>query len=214
MAGKWAFNLDRIQEKHAAILGTTDTGKTVLATALFRDLKKKTLFINTAGEPYPEKTANVVIDDPNDIIPALHKYNKVCYDIEDPKELDQILEQIKPVGEAINARGQRERWLTVFIDEVHLWGGKQGTEALNYFWTNGLRYGIVAIGITQRPAFCPHVILTQSHNYFFLGLTDYERQYLERYGFNFDEITAWTDKKYNVYVISGQESYKQKPVKI
>lgn len=207
-------------DQHICVLGTTSSGKTYFATKLFIELKKICIFFNTQHEVYPERYSNSVVSTLHNFEKALAAgKTKIVFDAaDDQEEKEYQLEEIRKIlfryGEIINSASQRQIWVYLFIDEIHLFGEKKGIPTLNSFFTNGLRYGILCIAISQRPALASHTVLTQSGIHVYFNMEDYERKYLERYGLNYDLIQDWCSKKYHFIIKKGTETEKYTPISL
>jgi len=210
-----------IFDQHVCILGTTSSGKTVLATKLFKDFQKICIFFNTQQEIYPERYADAIVSTVPNLLQRLKDNKKkiVFNPGIDQKEKEEDLAKIQHVlfqiGEQINSASQRNIWCYFFVDEAHLFGDKKGIPALNGFFTNGLRYGVLTIAISQRPANLSHTVLTQSGIHILFYMNEFEAEYLEKtIGLDYNSFESWTTQDYHFMVKQGKINEFREPVEL
>jgi predicted AAA+ superfamily ATPase len=171
--------------EHSCILGQTQSGKT---TGVIKSLEQHTqgvLFFNTQHIQVGKKwvTANYKNDVQNILI-ALSMGVKINY-IPSREFRQQELSVI--INELYLAAEKKITNLYIIIDEVHLYRNEALKSCVEVA-TTGLRWGIKAVYISQRPAKVENDLLTQCTKYIFFDVSEMELQYMKSYQLPFEEI--------------------------
>ena len=210
-------------DNHLTIMGGSGGGKRYFASWCMENLAVTpyVLFFNTSNELDVENNCDITVrnyDELEDFI-MTHKKGKINYIVS--KKIDIILEQIEEVETLLFAIGDKinkksiTQWITVFFDEVHLFAPKGAKySSVDNFFTRGRRAGIVAIGISQRPALVSQTVLTQSYYYVYFRFNVYEDAYFSRYGIKMEEFKEWLDQPHNFIWVGQNGINKVKPVKL
>lgn len=185
-------------DKHSAVFGTTQTGKTYGTVKSVAAQHGAVLFFNT----------NRVDVEGNGWWIKASKNS----------DFDSLMRSLHHFGDNINYVPEREtRWaeialitnrlldydranVRIVFDEVHLAymdaGGdrhkRAAQAAMIEVATTGLSRGLRAIYITQRPALLPNTLMTQSEYKVFYRTED-EGPYLQRYGIPYEDLAARLD---------------------
>jgi hypothetical protein len=123
------------------------------------------------------------------------------------EELEEMRRILFKLGKMIVGDTQR-KWCTVFFDEVHNFG-----EDLNLWFQQGRRWGIICVGISQRPALTSHTILTQAEYHIIFKCSPYETLYFEKYHIPLSEFEDWLNQPYHYVIVFPQGFKKFKPIK-
>lgn len=202
-----------IFENHTFTAGITGSGKTYWCSEQFALSERLAIFINTNSEKQPETKCDVLVHDVDGVIEAINQFGKqhICYtpsvdrEIE-PEDLEQIIDLLFKLGLEINKdKKQPLIWCELYIDEIQEYEGKRAKTGsrIRKLWKRGRRYGIIGIGISQRPADVSHTVLTQSRTHVIFQLGVYEKGYFEAYGIPaFEEaIEEHLAKNYHYIII-------------
>lgn len=169
---------------HITVVGMTQSGKTTAVTKSIEQVKEGVLFFNTQEIEFSSKYVEVTgADDMDMIVKALRKGEKLNFIPNPETRWKQLVIIIKRLFLA-----SRASLLNIYIvvDEVHL-SSKEGLAACIELATTGIRWGLRAIYISQRPALVDNTLMNQSMKFVFLKTT-LEKKYLESYGLPYEEI--------------------------
>ena len=209
-------------DKHTFIAGATGSGKTYFASWCLENatVTPYSIFINTSDELSVKKHSDVSVTNYEELEDYLREHSKGVINYTVGDDPDTILEQIEEirmmcftVGGILNQRKIRN-YFTIFFDEVHLFAPKGGRYSpVDNFFTRGRRNGVIAVGISQRPAVVSQTILTQSTYQIYFKFHTYEKSYFNRYGIDLESYSDWLDKPYHFIVVTPHGITKYKPVK-
>lgn len=207
---------------HTFIAGATGSGKTYYSRLLIKDRDIPYLiYFNSGFDLQIEKACDFVVSDIRHLIKILKKEPDVaiCYNPSgarevDTKKIEEIQSLVFNIGLKLN-KDKIKQWLIFCIDEIQLYDSKQKpNNIVESLYTRGRRYGIVMVGISQRPALVSHTVLTQSREHIYFRFPDYEKPYTKKYfGERIDEYWDWLDKDYHYIKITDGQIKKYLPVK-
>jgi DNA helicase HerA-like ATPase len=177
-------------KKHTTVVGMTQSGKTTAVMRSAEKMKEGVLFFNTQQIEVSNVWVNADgTDDERVLIKALRKGEKINFLPNRGTRWKQLRAIIALLYEAT------ERSLLnvyVIMDEIHL-AEKDALKAAIEVATTGIRWGIHAVFISQRPALIDNTIMNQSMQFVFLKTT-LEKRYLENYGLPYESIRAGLEK--------------------
>jgi len=169
--------------KHTAILGETQSGKTLLADHLFQLTGGLFIDIEDKGDIHAKSThtrkGNPVI-----FRRALRNVKTVKYIPSPDKE--KAIKEIKWIWKTLMALNQD---IHVYVDEIQNYGGSR-KNACDVFAIRGLKYGVHLNSITQRLANLSKTIATQSPTIIFFDISNLEKRYFKEYQLPYDTIKA------------------------
>jgi len=202
--------------RHRFICGITGSGKTTYAVKIFNRARGLRIFINTQYEKMIDESTSFVVNSYKELITALEGKDiedlKLVYDPPTDEEMFTDVEKLRDILFSVGkimAGEERRIWCYLFVDEVHRFG-----ENLNRWFTQGMRYGIVCVAISQRPADTSHTILTQAQDHVIFKCSTYEAPYFQKYRIPYEEFSDWLDKNYHYVVFDGRDVKKFIPIKI
>ena len=206
------------------LCGITGSGKTTLAVSIYKKLDTFAVFINTQDEVAPEHASDLVVHTPEDLLSVLEnidqlKAKKVCLspkrDTEiKPEDIEAVRDVLFAYGAKINEKRKAPIiWCHIFIDEIHEYSSKrQPNRKIDSLWKRGRRYGIIAVGLSQRPADVSHTILTQSKYHVIFKVSPYEYQYFHTYHIPIEDFEEWIKRDYHFVVFDGYEVKEAYPI--
>ena len=169
--------------KHLAIIGETQSGKTVLAHEIFRANPTKSLYIDIEdmGEIKAERELDMNID-VTTFRAVIQHYDKIKY-IPSPKpKIAQ--KEMRWIWEALLGLNIS---ICVFGDEIQNYGDDK-RNVFDIYAVRGLKHGIHLVTISQRPAYVSKTIMTQTPKIIFFNIGTFERSYFLKYQLPYDEI--------------------------
>lgn len=169
---------------HLTVIGTTQTGKTYSVTKSIEKVREGVLFFNTQHIPFSSKYVECNgSDDIQTVITALRRGEKINFIPSRETRWKQLVAIIKSLYDA-----SEKHLLNIYlvVDEVHL-AEKDALKQCIEVATTGIRWGMRAVFISQRPALINNTIMSQSMK-FVMFRTNMEQKYLKDYGFPYDEI--------------------------
>lgn len=174
---------------HTSVVGMTQSGKTTAVQKSAESIKEGVLFFNTQQIEVSGKWIEVTgKDDPKMLMKALRKGGKINFVPTRETRWKQLRNLIKYFFQE-SERSQLD--IYIIVDEIHL-ADKEALAACVELATTGIRWGLHAVFISQRPALIDNTIMNQSMQFVFLKTT-LEKQYLERYGLPYEAIKAGLD---------------------
>lgn len=186
-------------QHHTIFNGRSGAGKTYgFRKTIWRQAKERIVFINTQREAdfgrevrqwdrqmlaKPGSRLNIVGPRPSTEQADRDKANAL---------LARVVNDVIEIGES--TVHDRKTAVLVAVDEAHLFEPK-GTSPtdpgpLGILATNGARYGVRFVAITQRPALLSHTVLSQANVHVLYDLDLYEDEYLDRYSVP-DDVRHW-----------------------
>ena len=208
--------------EHTFIAGATGSGKTYYSKLLIENRKIPYLiYFNSGFDIRIEQACDFVVTDIRQLIKILKKepdvaicYNPMGIREEDTKKLEEVQSLVFKIGKELN-RNRIKQWLIFCIDEIQIYDSKQRPNSIvESLYTRGRRYGIVMVGISQRPALVSHTVLTQSREHIYFRFPDYEKPYTKKYfGEDIDEYWDWLNQEYHYIKITDGQIRKFKPVR-
>lgn len=197
---------------HVFATGVTGSGKTTLVTTTTRDVSfpSLTLAFNYEDEPMP---CDVQIKDPIELTDVIADSEGGHLSVEFVPstgtaeclaELRSLQEQLFDLADALRAgRSKLDPWCLVVIPEVQKVAPKKRDEGpANDLMRRGRKRGIRVLCDSQRPATVSHDVLTQCRYHAIFELSGYEGPYFKDYGFDFEEITDWTESRPHRFVLA------------
>jgi hypothetical protein len=169
---------------HVSIVGTTSSGKSTLAKKLAHMSRRLCVCINAQAEDgWPGRE---VRDAPT--VADLVRGGKVTWTPRDVADLQAqlpgLVGRLWAFGERLDPGGAENRAaprINLFFDEAQLYAPKGGPPGpVERVYTQGLRYGVVGVAITQRPQLLSHTVLSQSRTVALYRATGPDREYLDR----------------------------------
>lgn len=167
--------------RHCAILGMTQSGKTVLAREIFEAIAEAALYIDyeDLGEIQGRRmTRDTSI---RELKRALSKRQRIRY-------VPEWGDAENDVRQLYNALTNCNENVYVFADEIQQYGDFT-RNALDVFAVRGLKRGIHLVAISQRPANLSKTILTQINKYIFFRMQGAEKVSMGRYDLPREIIT-------------------------
>lgn len=186
------MNVD--MSKHTAIIGETQSGKTLLGNHLFNRTGGLFIDIEDLGDIKADRVLSRR-NSPEIFRNAIKKFNKVKY-VPSPKtevsskELMWIWNTLRTMNKNIY----------LYVDEIQNWGGAM-KNTCDIFAIRGLKYGIHLVSISQRPAYVSKTIATQTKTFIFFDIGDFEKMYFLKYNIPYDEIRNKLVKKGLYYFV-------------
>jgi len=172
-------------KKHLAIIGETQSGKTVLAREIFNANPTKSLFIDIEdlGEIHAERELNMN-DSPKTFRAMVQHYSKVKY--------------VPSSNPSVARKETRWIWrmlmnmninICVFADEIQNYGDDK-RNVFDVYAVRGLKHGVHLITISQRPAYVSKTIMAQTPKIVFFNVGTFESEYFKRYRLPYEEINT------------------------
>lgn len=173
--------------EHNTVIGRTRSGKTTGTLLSLQRQKKGVLFFNTQLIKFPRGwTAASHQTDFDAIIDALHAGEKIVYNPSREyrqQELKVLIQLLYKSAEAA------ELDMFLVVDEVHLYE-KAALKACIEVATTGIRWGINAIWISQRPAKIDNTLMSQSTRFVIYDVSHMESTYFKNYQMPAEQIYA------------------------
>jgi hypothetical protein len=192
-------DIDFGQGDHVTLVGRTRSGKTTGALYSLQRQPKGVLFFNTQQIRFPNVWTRADKEtDPEDVIDELIGGGKVVYNPDRglrQQELTLLIAWLYKMAE----EHQSDLDIYVVVDECHLFTGR-ALKACIELATTGIRWGLKAVWISQRPAKIDNTLMTQSTRFVVFDISDMESQYFKSYRLPFDEI-------YQKLLEGGQYAY-------
>lgn len=190
-------------DQHTFIAGLTSSGKSYAGKAVFKASQRKCVVLNLQAEDWPG--AKEFRKAPT--FKEFWRAGKVAW-TEDfqsmSRQMDDWVSKLFAVGEALAPPevNRANPWCNVFVDEAHLLAPNGTFTALDRIATQGLRFGVVLVTITQRPQNVSKTILSQSPHVVLFKITQADREYLEAKLFPItDDEMAHLQRKYHFLVL-------------
>lgn len=185
-------------EAHNTVVGMTRSGKTYAVRKSAEKVKQGVFFFNVqqeeVGAPWITATGQ---DDASVIIKALRRGAKINF----LPDRGRRWQQLRGIVRLLYQETEKSRLdVYVIFDEIHL-ADKEALKAAIEVATTGLRWGIKAIFISQRPALIDNTLMNQSTKFVFFKTT-LEKRYLENYGLPYEQISQGLNT-------GGQYSYME-----
>lgn len=212
-----------MNKSHCCIFGATSSGKTYLAGHLFQSLPNYNIFFNVQYEPAISRDFNGFeccgLDEFCEMMEAGARRIVYNPESEDPagqaEECKEIIDILFSMGKIINQAGRRFVWCHLYIDEVHILSSKKSPyPPIDRIATQGKRFGVAGIFISQRPALVSQTLITQSDRQMIFRCNSYEIPYFERYGYPISDFQSWLNKPYHYILDTGIEIKKMNPIKV
>lgn len=190
--------------EHSTVIGRTRSGKTTGALLSLQRQKKGVLFFNTQLIKFPRGwTAASHRTDFDVLVDALNAGEKIVYNPSREyrqQELKILIQLLYKAAEADN--GQLDIFLVV--DEVHLYE-KAALKACIEVATTGIRWGINAIWISQRPAKIDNTLMTQCTRFVIYDVSHMETNYFKNYQMPAEAIYGALERagKYGYAIYDG-----------
>ena len=198
--------------------------KTTFNVSIYKKLDTFCIYVNTNDEVAVENASDIVIHRIDDLIYIINnmekiRAKKICFsppanrDITE-KDVETVVHILFRLGSKINEkRKQPIIWCHIFIDEIHEYSSvHRKNKTIDQLWKRGRRYGIIAVGISQRPSDVSHTILTQSKNHVIFKVSPYEVPYFTHYHIPIDEFEEHIKKDYHFVVFDGYSVKEAPPI--
>lgn len=204
--------------------GITRSGKTFFNVSIYEKLDTFCIYINTNAEVAPENASDIIVHSIDELIYVTNnmekiRAKKICYSPTinrgiTEKDIETITHILFVLGGQINKKRKEPIiWCHIFIDEVHEYSSvHRKNKIIDSLWKRGARYGIIAVGISQRPSDVSHTILTQSQNHVIFKVSPYEVPYFEHYHIPIEEFEEHIKKDYHFVVFDGYEVKEAYPI--
>ena len=207
---------------HWFMCGITGSGKTTFGASIFEKVDTLAIFINTSEERIPERKSQIVVYSVDELLRAISlDARKICFNPHEDRDIsvsdvEQICKVMLSLGRQIH---KNKRFIAVFghifIDEIHEFSSLHRPNVnIDRIWKRGRRYGIIGIGISQRPADVSHTILTQCRYHVIFRLGQYEIPYFERYKIPIEDHKEWLKQNYHFCIFDGEEVKRYYPIKL
>jgi hypothetical protein len=196
--------IDFGEDDHTTVIGRTRSGKTTGALWSLQRSRRAVLFFNTQQIKFPKGwTRATMHTDADALIGALRDGEKVVYD---PSREHRQGELRALIGLLYKAANEAALDIYLVVDEVHLFT-KGALRACVEVATTGIRWGIKAIWISQRPANIDNTLMTQSTRFVVYDISNMEAPYLKKYQIPYDAIYAQlrAGGKYTYTIYDGHE---------
>jgi hypothetical protein len=198
--------IDFGEEDHTAVFGQTRSGKTYGARESLQKQSKGVLFFNTQQIRFPGAwTVATKQTDFDDIVDGLIGGEKIVYNPSREHRQQELATIILLLYKAAEEH-MSDLDIYVVIDEVHLFTGR-ALAACVELATTGIRWGLKAVWISQRPAKVDNTLMTQSTRFVLYELSQMESQYFKTYRLPFEEIYSKLGEggKYSYVVFDGRK---------
>jgi len=184
-------------EKHAAVIGETQTGKTVLLNEIAQKSRVPVLVIDVedVGQIKTEAKFNQN-SNMTKFIKALKEKRVVTYVPSENKKDNQT--EIKAIWNILKALNQN---MLVIVDETQHYGDARKNHFDTYS-VRGLKYGVHLVSASQRIANISKTIMNNSPLLVQFDMGDYESDYYKKYKLPHEEMNRLLEKapKYS-YII-------------
>lgn len=171
---------------HVFVCGQTRSGKTYFTAKGLAQLNRPVIFFNVQDEDLPQKFLTVKYDevDIKQLLDALK--SGVSIDLRLPLDMDKTNEIIAFVLMKLMGAGFTEKKpIYIGLDECHLLKNN-GKNAAIQVATRGLKRGLRAFFITQRPALCDKTLYTQAAEQYIFYVAASEQAYLRTKGIDYE----------------------------
>ena len=194
-----------------------------MAGNLFSRLPNWNIFFNTQFEPVlKKKFGGYEVTGLSAFTKALEdKHRRIVYtpQSDNPKgqqeELAEIIDILFAMGRIFNVAGNRIVWAHLYVDEVHLLSPKRAPfDQLDRVATQGKRFGVIGIFISQRPALVSQTLITQSDKQIIFRCNSYEIPYFEKYGYPISQYLDWLNQDYHFILDDGRDIVRMNPIKL
>lgn len=175
---------------HTTVVGMSRSGKTYAVKQSAERISGGVLFFN----PQLEEVSSRWIEadgrsDTDAMIAALREGEKINF----MPSRGTRWRQLQGIVKLLFASAEQSKLdVLLVLDECHL-ADKDALKDMVEVATTGLRWGIRAAFISQRPALIDNTLMNQSTQFVFFKTT-LEKQYLERYGMPYDSIKEGLDR--------------------
>jgi hypothetical protein len=196
--------IDFGDDDHTTVVGRTRSGKTTGALLSLQRSRRGVLFFNTQQIRFPKGWTRATLHtDADALIAALRDGDKIMYE---PTREHRQGELAALIGLLYKAAKDAEIDIYLVVDEVHLFT-KGALRACVEVATTGIRWGIKAIWISQRPAKIDNTLMTQSTRFVVYDLSHMESNYLKSYQMPHDAIysSLRAGGKYSYVVYDGHD---------
>ncbi|MFD0591160.1 hypothetical protein ACFQZE_24480 [Paenibacillus sp. GCM10027627] len=206
-------NIDFGKDDHTTVVGRTRSGKTTGVLYSLQRQPRGVLFFNTQQIKFPAGWTRASLkSDFEAMIDGLIGGEKIVY-IPSREYRQQELKIL--VGLLYKAAQRYDGDLDIYlvVDEVHLFA-KAALRACVEVATTGIRWGLKAIWISQRPAKIDNTLMTQSTRFVIYGLSHMEGNYLKNYQMPSETIfeALRTGGQYAYVVYDGYDLSKPQKV--
>jgi hypothetical protein len=193
-----------LENEHTTVLGLTRHGKTYAIIQTLRHIKESVFFFNVQHEEVPREFTNADLNNtPSQIKKALQSGKKINYM---PSSKIEVMQ--KELSAIVEHLYENKDWNVRFVvDEVHLMK-KGALDSCIRVATTGLRHGIKAVFISQRPAKVDNTLYSQSTKHIIFALGKVDESYLDNYGFPVEEIVSKTRNEKYTFVTFDQKEVK------
>lgn len=186
--------------EHECVTGMTRSGKSYYAARLGRRHAGPLLVIDpqdTPGWPWPRATgANVAADVIDQARNGGVVYVPDWNDKHGRAEVTYLLAEVMEYAKAHGAGAGRgnHAWL-VICDEAHIYAPEGGPPGgLHLLARRGLRWGVSAMFVSQRPADVAKAVISQAARHVIFEPGPFGGPYFEKYGIPADEVRRLLDE--------------------
>lgn len=192
-----------LENEHTCILGLTRHGKTYAIMQTLSKLNEGCLFFNVQHEETPKGFIKADMDTTkNQLKSAIRNKQKINY-----VPSTDIEEMQKELSALINMLYEASGWnMRLVVDEVHLMKKTALGNCIRVA-TTGLRHGIKAVWLSQRPANVDNTLYSQSTKFVIFALGKPDINYLKNHGFPVEEFVEKTqNEKYRFVIFDSKDT--------
>lgn len=194
-----------LDNEHTCVFGITRHGKTFAVMHTLNKLSEGVLFFNVQHEKVP---SGFITADGNtteqQLIFALRNRKKVNFLPE--SDFDKMQKQLSAIINMLYENGMG--WdIRLVVDEVQLFE-KQALKDCKKVATTGLRRGIRAVWISQRPALVDNTLYSQATSYVFFVLSMADYEYLKKQGLPVENVKVLLNNEKYKFVMFNQKEVK------
>lgn len=196
--------IDFGDDDHTTVIGRTRSGKTTGALKSLQRSKRGVLFFNSQQIRFPAGWIRADAQtDADALIRALRAKEKIVYF---PTREYRQGELRALVGLLYKGAEEDELDIYFVVDECHLYT-KTALRACVEVATTGIRWGIKAIWISQRPAKIDNTLMTQSTRFVIYDISNMEAPYLKSYQIPYADIykRLRSGGKYSYVIYDGHD---------
>lgn len=189
--------------EHTTVLGVTQHGKTFASLkSMVRVKDKAGIFFNVQDVPVPKGFVDVRADQNEweQIERLLQQKRKINWI--PSTDIDEMKKEISYIVKKLYNGSKRN--VILAVDEVHLLD-KAALKDVIRVATTGIRWGIIGVFISQRPAKVDNTLYSQSTKHVVFALNNVDYKYLESQAFPSQEIKEIVKGEKYVFAVFDQK---------